>query len=325
MGGRLVNGEWKTQEQFADDDGNFRREDSGFRDWITPTGENAPSDKKAYPAQKGRYHLYVSLACPWAHRTLIMRHLKNLQDYIDVSIVHPHMLDKGWSFDDDFDFASGDKLYDLNYMHELYTKAKNDYSGKVTVPALWDKETHTIVNNESADILRIFNEGFNELTGNKDDYYPPKLKSEIDKWNELIYDNINNGVYKTGFATKQNVYEKECEKLFEALEEVEAHLSDGKTYMMGSQLTETDIRLFTTLIRFDSVYYVHFKCNKKRICDYKQLSKWLQNLYGQETFYKTVNFPHIKHHYYYSHKDLNPHQIIPLGPEKLFEARQSAL
>lgn len=306
MAGLLINGEWKTKNEFADEnDGKFKRDESQFRNFI---------GKDGFEPETNRYHLYVSLACPWAHRTLIFRHLKNLQNHIDVSVVHPHMLDKGWELKDDFPEATGDKLYNLNYLHELYTKAKPDYSGKVTVPVLWDKKRSKIVSNESADIIRMFNTEFNELTGNTDDYYPEKLRDKIDALNERIYTTVNNGVYKAGFATNQTAYEEAVNPLFDTLEWLERELSDGRSYLIGDTLTEADIRLLTTLLRFDAVYYTHFKCNRMHIEDYKFIQDYMVRLYNLDAVKPTVNMDHIKHHYYKSHPTVNPNGIIPVGP-----------
>ena len=303
--GYLKNGEWITDIVNPEtEDGEFHRQQQFFRDNLGTK----------YKAQKERYHLYVSLACPWAHRTLIMRKLKKLDQFIDISIVHPHMLDHGWSFDQDMPEATGDKKYKLNFLKDLYTKAKKDFTGRVTVPVLFDLERQEIVNNESADIMRIFNSEFNELTEVKTDYYPKHLRAEIDQINEEVYHNINNGVYKTGFARKQKAYEKNFLKLFKSLDHINNHLKN-KEYLVGDQLTEADIRLFTTLIRFDCVYFVHFKCNKKMIKDYSELNRYLKNLYAIPAFRDTTHFNHIKEHYYFSHQSLNPFQIVPLGPE----------
>ncbi|MDX1492178.1 MAG: glutathione S-transferase family protein, partial [Pseudohongiellaceae bacterium] len=249
--GLLQNGRWVDQWYDTDkNDGEFRRQESRFRDWLTTHGENGPDGQAGFEAEKGRYHLYVSLACPWAHRTLIFREIKGLQDYIDVTVVDPIMLENGWELND--------PLYGLEFLYQLYLKADEEYEGRVTVPVLWDKKTQTIVSNESADIIRMFNTAFNHLTGNEDDYYPESLREEIDGLNDRIYDAINNGVYRAGFATTQKAYEKAFHELFDALDWLEERLT-RKRYLAGSQLTEADWRLFTTLIRFDAVYYGHFK------------------------------------------------------------------
>lgn len=314
MAGLLINGKWKIKEQFASDDGQFKRDESQFRNWLTPDGSDGPDGKKGFPAQEGRYHLYVSFACPWAHRALIFLNLKGLSQHLDVSIVHPYMGDKGWHFDDNFNGATGDKLYGFTHMHELYTKAKSDYTGKVTVPVLWDKKEETIVSNESADIIRILNNAFDDLTGNTNNYYPEALKSEINDINDRVYGTINNGVYKAGFATDQDVYDKEVTALFKSLDWVEDKLSDQRQFLTGDKLTEADIRLLTTLIRFDAVYHTHFKCNIRKLSDYEFIQAYLERLYNTPAIKPTIHMDHIKTHYYTSHPNVNPSQIIPKGP-----------
>ena len=309
--GLLVNGQW--QDKWYDTKstgGQFKREDSAFRNSITPDGPFKP--------EKGRYHLYVSYACPWAHRTLIFRHLKGLSDYIDVSVVHPHMLENGWEFRPD-EAAFKDHLYDSQYAYQIYTKAKSDYTGRVTVPILWDKHTQTIVNNESSEIIRIFNTQFNELTGNTLDFYPQALRETIDEINERVYHTINNGVYKCGFATTQSAYEEAFVALFDSLDWLEARLGKHR-YLAGDTLTEADWRLFTTLIRFDAVYFGHFKTNKKRIIDYPNLWAYLKHLYSDFGIEHTVHIDQIKQHYYYSHKTINPTQVVPVGPDLDFKS-----
>jgi putative glutathione S-transferase len=250
----------------------------------------------------------VSLACPWAHRTLIFRSLKQLQEHIDVTIVCPDMMSEGWKF------GIPEPLFGHTKMHQIYTQAKSDYTGRVTVPVLWDKKTQTIVSNESSEIIRMFNSAFNELTGNDDDYYPQHLRPLIDEWNTFIYPNINNGVYRCGFATTQEAYEEAYDSLFDALDKVEAHLATHR-YLAGSVITEADWRLFTTLIRFDAVYVGHFKCNKKRIADYPNLNGYMKELYQVAGVKETTDFYHIKRHYYFSHTTINPTQVVPVGPE----------
>ena len=297
--GRLVKGTWHDEwYDTKSTGGEFVREDAGFRETIDKDGRFAP--------ESGRYHLYVSLACPWAHRTLIMRKLKGLEEHIDVSVVEPHMLDKGWTYN------PPEPLYGYICHHQLYTHAKSDYTGRVTVPVLWDKQEETIVNNESAEIIRLFNSGFNELTGDSQDFYPQALREEIDQINKRVYDQINNGVYKSGFATTQQAYEKACIALFEALDWVEGLLAERR-YLAGDQITEADWRLFTTLVRFDPVYHGHFKCNIRRIEDYPHMAGYLRELYQWPGVADTVNFEHIKQHYYYSHDTINPTRIVPLG------------
>ncbi|WP_334031853.1 glutathione S-transferase family protein [Alteromonas sp. P256] len=306
--GLLVDGKW--QDKWYDTDksgGKFERQASKFRHRI------GGSDGKFAP-ESGRYHLYVSLACPWAHRTLIFRKLKKLESHIDVSVVHPEMLDYGWEFKE-YPGATGDTLFNFEFAHQLYTKVDPDITTRVTVPILWDKKLNTIVNNESADIIRILNSDFNALTGNYDDYYPEILRSDIDEINELVYHNINNGVYKSGFATTQEAYEEAVNALFDALEEVETRLSSSR-YLVGDTLTEADWRLFTTLIRFDPVYHGHFKCNKKQISDYPNTFGYMKELYQIPGIAETVNFDHIKRHYYFSHTMINPTQVIPVGPSQ---------
>lgn len=307
--GLLVDGKW--QDKWYDtskNGGKFERQASKFRD-------NVSNDEDAkYPVESGRYHLYVSLACPWAHRALIFRKLKGLEEHIDVSVVHPEMLDNGWEFKE-YPGSTGDKLYGFDYAHQIYTKAKPEITTRVTVPILWDKQTETIVNNESAEIIRIFNSGFNTLTSNDDDYYPEAFRQEIDDINEMVYHDINNGVYKAGFATTQKAYEEAVNALFHALDIVEERLSKQR-YLVGSNITEADWRLFTTLIRFDAVYHGHFKCNKKQIADYPNIYGYMKELYQVPGVAETVNFDHIKRHYYFSHTMINPTQIIPVGPEQ---------
>jgi putative glutathione S-transferase len=305
--GLLVDGKW--QDQWYDtkkSNGKFVRQDSMFRHQISS------EQGSEFTPQTGRYHLYVSLACPWAHRTLIFRKLKQLEDHITVSVVSPDMLAEGWEFAQ-YEGATQDHLYDFDFMHQVYTKDSPKITSRVTVPVLWDKKLQKIVNNESSDIIRILNSAFNELTGNKADYYPSALKNEIDKINDFIYPNINNGVYKTGFATTQNAYEDALQSLFSALDLLEESLTSQR-YLVGDTLTEADWRLFTTLIRFDPVYVGHFKCNLKRIEDYPALSAYLRDLYQTKGVAETVNFDHIKRHYYFSHTMINPTQVVPNGP-----------
>jgi len=316
----LINGELK--EDWFDkvsNDGEYVRKDSQFRHWITPDAQPGISGEGGFAAEKGRYHLYVSYACPWAHRTLIFRKLKKLEKLISISVVHPFMDSQGWDFKDDYPAATGDSLYNLNRMYEIYTKAQPDYSGIVTVPVLWDKKNETIVNNESSEIIRILNSAFNHLIEDEEarvlNLYPDDKKNAIDKVNSLVYENINNGVYRTGFATTQKSYEKAYKRLFTALDEMEEILSKQR-YLTGDQITEADWRLFVTLIRFDAVYVGHFKCNKKRIYDYPNLYNFMLELYQWPGIAETVFFDHIKDHYYVSHDMINPTQIVPLGPEQ---------
>lgn len=309
--GLLIEGQWHDQWYDTDsNDGEFVRTDAQFRNWVTAEGS---SD---FPAESGRYHLFVSLACPWAHRTLIFRKLKQLEDVIGVTVVKPEMLDKGWELLPQDDAAAMDTspIANIRYLYEVYTATQSDYSGRVTVPILWDKKTHTIVNNESAEIIRMLNSAFDAFTDVKTDYHPEPLHPRIDEINELVYDNINNGVYKAGFATTQHAYEKAFDALFKALDHVEGTLGQQR-YLAGDQMTEADWRLFTTLIRFDSVYFGHFKTNLRRIEDYPNLSNYLRELYQVEGIADTVNFDHIKTHYYYSHDTINPTRVVPVGPE----------
>ena len=312
--GLLVNGQW--QDKWYDTDNNqgeFKREAAQLRNWVTADGSAGPSGDAGFKAEKDRYHLYVSLACPWAHRTLIFRHLKGLEDYISVSVVSPDMLEHGWTFDKD-NHSTGDALFNSDFMHQIYTRNKADYSGRVTVPVLWDKKTQRIVSNESAEIIRMFNSAFNALTGNERDFYPQSLRSEIDEINEFVYHNINNGVYRAGFATTQDAYTEAFDDLFAALDKIEQRLTVNR-YLVGETLTEADWRLFTTLIRFDSVYVGHFKCNLRTIESYPAISNYLRELYQLEGVSKTVDFYHIKRHYYFSHTMINPTQVVPKGPE----------
>ena len=312
--GLLVNGQWQDKWYDTDSsDGKFEREAAQLRNWITSDGSAGETGEGGFKAEAGRYHLYVSLACPWAHRTLIFRTLKKLDELISVSVVSPDMLANGWEFDQN-NHSTGDALFASDYLHQVYTKNNSNYSGRVTVPVLWDKKQNKIVSNESADIIRMFNSTFNEITGNKDDYYPESLRSEIDELNALVYPNINNGVYRAGFATTTHAYEQAFDDVFTALDKVEKILSK-KRYLAGDKITEADWRLFTTLIRFDCVYVGHFKCNLRTIESYPSLSGYLRDLYQVEGVANTVDFYHIKRHYYFSHTMINPTQIVPKGPE----------
>mgnify|MGYP000459214768 CR=1 FL=1 len=308
--GLIQNGQWVDQwYDTKNNGGEFRRQDSRFRSWLTPDGQPGPNGEAGFRAEKGRYHLYVSLACPWAHRTLIFRQLKNLQEYIDVTVVDPIMLENGWEVTD--------PLYDFKYAYQLYLKADSQYEGRVTVPVLWDKQTQTIVSNESSEIIRMFNSAFNHLTGNTDDYYPTEWHQSINAVNDRVYDSINNGVYRAGFATTQEAYEEAFHQLFDALDWVEKLLSNQR-YLVGQTLTEADWRLFTTLIRFDAVYFGHFKTNRQMLTDYPAISGYVRELYQVPGVAETVNFEHIKTHYYASHLTINPTGVIPLGPEQDF-------
>ncbi len=312
--GLLVNGKWQDK-WYESKHGSFEREDAIFRRWVTQDGARGASGDRGFKAESGRYHLFVSLACPWAHRTLIFRTLKGLESHIGVTVVDPKMLEHGWEFSN---ISQDNPLGDLKYAYEVYTSAKPDYTGRVTVPILWDKKEHTIVSNESSEIIRMFNSAFNALTDNEDNYYPKALRKRINEINELVYHNINNGVYKAGFATTQESYEKAYDELFDALDNIEQVLSKNR-YITGERLTEADWRLFTTLVRFDSVYHGHFKTNRKRIEDYPNLSNYMRELYQHEGIAETVDMHHIKLHYYFSHKMINPTQVVPKGPQLDFE------
>jgi putative glutathione S-transferase len=311
--GLLIDGNWSTAwYDTAKTDGRFVRETASFRNWITPDGTAGPTGEAGFAAESGRYHLYVSHACPWAHRTMIFRHVKQLASHISVSVVHPLMLENGWSFDRDA-HATGDHLLGKNYLHEVYTYGHPKASGRVTVPLLWDKYSQKIVSNESSEIIRMFNSAFNEITGNHDDYWPAALRRDIENVNQDIYDNINNGVYKAGFATTPAAYEDAVAALFAALDRMEARLHRQR-YLLGAQITEADWRFFTTLVRFDPVYVGHFKCNIRRIADYPALLGYLRDLYQLPGIAETVVMDHIKQHYYQSHPTINPTGIVPTGP-----------
>lgn len=310
--GLLVEGKW--QDKWYDTKstgGKFIRKDSSFRDWVTKDGSKF-EDRQTFPAEKGRYHLYISYACPWASRILMARKLKGLEDLIDISIVSPLMYENGWEFGG-YEGATNDKVHGFKYLYEVYAHSNPDYTGRVTVPVLYDMKREKIVNNESSEILRIFNEAFDDLGAKGGDFYPKEYREEIDKINELVYENINNGVYKAGFATEQDVYNKEVENLFRALDKVEEILSKNK-YLVGDVFTEADIRLFTTLVRFDSVYFGHFKCNLRPLTSYENIWRYTREIYNMDGIKETVNMNHIKTHYYKSHTMINPNQIVPEGP-----------
>ena len=289
--------------------GRFVRQDSAFRNFVTADGNPGPSGQGGFKAEAGRYHLYVSLACPWAHRTLIFRKLKGLEGAIGVSVVNPIWLENGWTLDEGADALNG-----AGFLHQIYVKAKPDYSGRVTVPVLWDKKTQTIVNNESSEIIRMFNSAFDAFGDASLDFCPPELRSDIDAVNSLVYDKVNNGVYKAGFATSQDAYEEAFKALFETLDGLEERLSRQR-YLTGPRITEADWRLFTTIVRFDSVYVSHFKCNKRRLAEYPNLWGYLRDLYQVPGVSETVNMDHIKRHYFGSHRKLNPSGIVPIGPD----------
>lgn len=304
--GLLVDGVWHDEwYNTEDNDGKFIREDAQFRDWISKDGKFQP--------EAGRYHLYVCLACPWASRCLMMRKLKGLEEIISLSVVNPVMLEHGWTFEDRPGVIA-DPIIDADYMHEIYTHVDPTYSGRVTVPVLYDKKTDTIVNNESSDIIRMMNTAFDEIGATPGDYYPADLRDEINDINDYVYDHVNNGVYKAGFATEQQVYEKEAQNVDDALAKLNDRL-EHQDYLVSDQLTEADIRLFTTLIRFEHVYFGHFKCNLHHLTEYPHLWEYTKRIYNYENLADTVDFNHIQTHYYKSHTMINPNQIIPAGPD----------
>lgn len=307
--GQLVEGVWRDEwYETKSNNGNFVRDAAGFRNWITPDGSPGPSGGGGFKAEAGRYHLYVSLACPWAHRTLIFRTLKGLEKVIDVTIVEPLMLENGWVFSN-----GSEPFFGAKTMYEIYTRAVADYSGRVTVPVLWDKETQTIVSNESAEIIRMFNSAFDHLTGNTLDLWPEDMREVIEKTNSFVYDDVNNGVYRCGFATTQVAYEAAFDKLFGALDSLEERLSTQR-YLLGARPTEADVRLFTTLVRFDPVYVGHFKCNRQRLRDFPNLWDYMLEIYSWAGVANTVDMGHIKSHYYASHRTINPTGVVPKGP-----------
>lgn len=312
--GLLVEGEWRDRwYETASTGGRFVRQESAFRDRVSDDGSTP------FPAEAGRYHLYVSLACPWAHRTLIFRKLLGLEEAISISVVDPFMGEQGWSFSD----APGcipDTVNGARHLHEIYVKADPRYTGRVTVPVLWDKRRATIVNNESSEIIRMLNAAFRALARpDAEDYYPEPLRKEIDEVNDFVYPNVNNGVYRCGFATTQEAYEEAFAALFSALDRLDARLA-SRRYLVGDRITEADWRLFTTLVRFDPVYVGHFKCNRRRIADHRHLSGYLRELYQVPGVAETVDLDHIKQHYYRSHPTINPTRVVPLGPELDWDA-----
>jgi len=311
--GLLVDGQWVDQwYDTKKTGGRFVRTQTQFRNWITADGSAGPTGQAGFKAEANRYHLYVSLACPWASRTLMIRTLKGLEDMISISVVHPLMLEHGWTFEEG-EGVIGDPIFQARYLHQVYTAVKPDYTGRVTVPVLFDKKTKTIVNNESSEIIRMLNTTFDGLGAKSGNYVPDQWLEEIDVVNDFVYHRINNGVYKAGFATKQEVYEEEVTTLFAALDQMEERLA-GQDYLVGNRLTEADIRLFTTLVRFDAVYFGHFKCNLKPLTAYPNLWAYTKRIYQLPGMAQTVNFDHIKRHYYGSHKTINPTGVIPLGP-----------
>lgn len=311
--GLLVDGQWQDKwYPTKETKGRFVRSAAQFRNWVTKDGSAGPSGRSGFKAEAGRYHLYVSYACPWANRTLIFRTLKGLEDIVSVSVVHWHMADEGWTFEEG-DGVIPDPIINAKYLRDIYLEANNIYSGRVTVPVLWDKQSNTIVSNESSEIIRMFNSAFDDVGAKQGDYYPQELRAEIEALNERIYDTVNNGVYKSGFATSQDAYEEAVTPLFETLDWLEEKL-ETRRYLTGDQITEADWRLFTTLVRFDPVYVGHFKCNLKRLVDYPNLWAYTRDLYQQPGIAETINMYHIKQHYFGSHETVNPTRVVPLGP-----------
>ena len=320
--GLLIDGVWHEQEsdgaRTTASNGRFERADAAFRNWVTPSGRPGPTGHDGFAASAGRYHLYVSLACPWAHRTLIMRALKGLEPAVSVSVTHWLMAEQGWTFTQG-EAVVPDPLFNSRYVHELYSRADAHFSGRATVPVLWDRHTQTIVNNESSEIIRMFNSAFDAVGARPGDYYPRDRRAEIDAINARVYDTLNNGVYKAGFATTQQAYEEAVVPLFDTLDWLEERLGQSR-FLLGDSLTEADIRLFTTLVRFDCVYNGHFKCNVRRIVDCRNLWAYTRDIYQLPGVAPTVNFMHIKRHYYMSHRRINPTGIVPIGPALDFDA-----
>jgi len=318
--GQLIEGKWSNDwYDTKSTGGKFKRSESQFRNWITSDGRPGPTGKGGFTAESGRYHLYVSLACPWAHRALIFRALKGLENHISVDVVEPDMLDDGWELGTGFPGATGDTLHGAALLHQVYTRADPVYSGRVTVPVLWDKDQGTVVSNESSEIIRMFNAAFDGITGNTADYWPESLRERIEEINTRVYATVNNGVYKAGFATSQAAYDEAVTTLFDSLDWLESHLGDNR-YLAGEQITEADWRLFTTLVRFDPVYHLHFKCNRRRLIDYPNLWGYTRELFQQPGVAATVNLDHIVRHYHYSHQTINPNRIIPINPVLDFNA-----
>lgn len=312
--GKLIEGVWRDVWYDTDKSGGeFQRSAQEFRNWITPDGAPGPTGEGGFAAEAGRYHLYVSYACPWANRALFFRKLKDLEGLIEVSVVHPEMLSEGWEFRTDFDGATGDRVFGAPYLRDIYLRAEPEMTGRVTVPLLWDLEQGKIVSNESADIIRMLNSAFDGLTGNTDDYWPEDLREAIEPVNQRIYDTVNNGVYKAGFATSQKAYDKAAHALFDSLDWLEDLLAENR-YLMGDRITEADWRLFSTLVRFDLVYHTHFKCNRAFLREYPNLWAYTRELYQWPKIAEEVQFDHFVHHYHYSHDMVNPHRIIPINP-----------
>jgi len=319
--GKLVDGVWRTDwYDTKSTGGKFVRKPTAHHCWVTPDGDLGPTGDCGYKAESGRYHLYVSYACPWAHRTLIFRALKGLTEHISVDVVHPYMGEDGWTFrTEDAPGATGDTLFGDRFLREIYLRNDPKMTGRVTVPILWDKQTKRIVCNESSEIIRMFNSSFDHITGNRLDFWPEAMRDEIEEVNSRVYSGVNNGVYKAGFATSQAAYEDAVTNLFDALDWLEARLATRR-YLMGERVTEADWRLFTTLVRFDPVYVGHFKCNIRRLADYPNLWAYTRELYQWPGVAGTVNMDHIKRHYYESHSTINPTGVVPLGPEIDFMA-----
>ncbi len=312
--GLLIDGEWHDRwYDTKETGGRFERQRSSYRNWVTADGSPGPSGEGGFPAESGRYHLYVSYACPWAHRTLILRKLKGLEDHIEVSVVHPLMKADGWTFATDYPGATGDRLMGKRFLREIYQASDPQATTRVTVPVLWDTQRQTIVSNESSEIIRMLNSAFDRLTGNRLDFYPQALRAEVDAVNDAVYDNVNNGVYKAGFATRQAAYDEAVTALFDELDRLDARLARQR-YLAGDRITEADWRLFTTLARFDPVYVGHFKCNIRRLVDYAHLWPYARELYQWAGVAETVRFDHIKFHYHASHATVNPTGIVPKGP-----------
>jgi putative glutathione S-transferase len=312
--GLLVNGKWQDRwYDTASSGGEFKRADATLRHWITPDGSAGPSGAAGFAAEPDRYHLYVSYACPWAHRVLIYRSLKGLEDVLDVSFVHWYMAENGWTFAPDNHGVVGDKLHKRKFLHEIYTLADPDFSGRVTVPIIWDKQRATIVSNESSEIIRMLNSAFDHVGAKPGNYYPPHAQEAIDRINDRVYHTLNNGVYRCGFATTQQAYDEAIAPLFETLAWLETMLSDQR-YLCGDKPLEADWRLLPTLLRFDLIYHGHFKCNLKRLIDYPNLWAYTRDLYQYPGVASTCNFKHAKHHYLESHDTINPNRIVPIGP-----------
>lgn len=311
---QLVDGVWtKGSIGASRKEGAYKRQNAGFRNWITPDGAAGPSGQGGFAAESGRYHLYVSYACPWAHRTLIFRELKGLAPHVGVSVVHPVMGDEGWTFQTDFDGATGDPLFGADYLRDIYLRADPRMTGKVTVPVLWDKDRNTIVSNESSEIIRMFDSAFDALTGSTTHFWPEDLREAIEAVNGRVYPNFNNGVYRAGFAATQAAYDEAIGPVFETMAWADETLSRQR-YLTGERLTEADWRMFTSAVRFDTVYHTHFKCNRQWLRDYPSLWAWTRELYQMPGIAATVRQDHITHHYYRSHPDLNPHGLIPINP-----------